>query len=293
MNCKQIISIAFFVLTAFVAAADDTRTVTGEYTFYGDDNTTPKEARFRALEGARLAALAKDFGTIVTQSVISDESLKSGKEDTYFRALSETEVRGEWISDIGEPEYKVTYDGDGHPVVYCKVKGLARPISNNAADFDVAVLRNGSQLRNSDTRFNSGDDMKLYFKSPLDGYVAVYMVGDDRMAYTLLPYSDGSVGSIKVKHGKEYVFFDKEKALKEHGIVDEIVLETDRTVEHDRIYVLFSPNPFVKANDNYTSESLPRSLSFNDFHKWFTRLRKNDPTFGCKIIDIVINEKNN
>ncbi len=291
MKLKQIFFSFFLLSTAFVASADGTRTVIGEYTFYGDDNTTPKEARSRAVEEARLAALAREFGTIVTQSVISDESLKRGKEESYFRSLSETEVRGEWISDVGEPEFKISYDDDGHPVVYCKVKGIARALSNQAAEFDVAVLRNGSQLRNADTRFNSGDDMKLYFKSPQDGYVAVYMVGDDRLAYTLLPYSDNSVGSIKVMHGKEYVFFDTAKAMPEHGVVDELTLVTDNAVEHDRIYVLFSPKPFVKANDNYSGESLPRSLAFNDFHKWLTRMRKNDPTFGCKIIDIVINER--
>lgn len=289
---SRIFVLLLFLMACLAGVAQETRTVEGEYTYYGDDNTTPKEARSRALEGARLAALAKEFGTTVTQSVVSDESLRSGVEDNYFRSLSETEVKGEWISDIGEPVYKMSYDDDGHPVVYCKVKGTAKALSNKAADFDVAVLRNGAELRNADTRFRSGDDMRLYFKAPQDGYLAVYLIGDDRMAYTLLPYTGSSDGCVKVKHGVEYIFFDAKKGLPEHGEVDEMQLATDKVAEHDRFYILFSPKPFVKANDSYTGENLPRSLPFNDFHKWLNRIRRNDPYLGCRTIDVVINSNN-
>lgn len=274
---------------AAVFAAEDIVNVTGEYTYYGDDNTTPKEARRLALEGARLDALAKAFGTTVTQSLVSDETVKDGKESNFFKSYSETEVKGEWLADNGEPEYKVSYDNDGNIVMYCKVKGRARALSNEAPDFEVAVLRNGTELRHADTRFRSGDDMRLYFKAPVDGYIAVYLCGDDRMAYTLLPYSTSSVGCVKVKRGQEYVFFDTRLSPAElRSEVDEMQLMTDEVVERDRFYVLFSPKPFVKANDNFTAENLPRSMPFNDFYKWLTKTRRNDPSLALKYIDVTI-----
>lgn len=273
-------------------ASAQTRTVTGEATFYGDDNTTPKEAKAEALKSARIAALAKEFGTTVTQTVISDESIRSGGESSFFSSLSESEVKGEWINDIGEPKYKLSYDDEGHIIVWCAVKGLAREISNSAADFAAEVLRNGADLRNKDTRFRSGDDFRLYFKAPQDGYVAVYLVGEDRMAYTLLPYSGNADGQVKVKHGREYIFFDAALGDKSHGEVDEIELRTDEPAEHNKIYVLFSPNPFVKANDSFTGENLPRALRFNDFHRWLTGLRKKDPAMGQRTFDIIINSSN-
>lgn len=293
MKIIRFLAIVLLCLCCVYATAQDTRTVVGEFTYYGDDNTTPKMARSKALEGARLQALAKAFGTTVTQSVISDETVRSGEEDSYFRSLSETSVKGEWINDVGEPEYKVSYDDEGHIVMYCKIKGLARELTNKAAGFDAVLLRNGAELRNADTRFNSGDDMRLYFKAPQDGYVAVYLVDDSRMAYTLLPYTGSADGYVKVSHGREYMFFDAHRGDPVHGEVDEMRLETNKVTEHDRLYVLFSPNPFVKANDSYTGEQLPRSLPFNDFHKWLTRTRKNDPELGCHEIEVVINGKSN
>ena len=71
---SRIFVLLLFLMACLAGVAQETRTVEGEYTYYGDDNTTPKEARSRALEGARPAALAKEFGTTVTQSVVSDES---------------------------------------------------------------------------------------------------------------------------------------------------------------------------------------------------------------------------
>ncbi len=292
MKTIRYLAIVLLCLCHVVAAAQDTRTVVGEYTYYGDDNTTPKMARVKALEGARLQALAKEFGTTVTQSVISDETVRSGEENSYFRSLSETSVKGEWINDVGEPEYKVSYDDEGHIVMYCKIKGLVRELTNKAADFEAVLLRNGAELRNADTRFNSGDDMRLYFKAPQDGYVAVYLVDDSRKASTLLPYRTSADGYVKVKHGREYVFFDSHLGDPAHGEAEEMSMETDKVTEHDRLYILFSPKPFVKANDSYAGERLPRSLPFNDFHKWLTRLRKNDPYLGSKEIEVVINGKN-
>lgn len=271
------------------ALAQEVRTVTGEYTYYGDDNTTKKEAVQRAIEGARLQALAKAFGTTVTQTLISDETLDGSSENTFFKSLSETEVKGEWIEDIGEPEIKYEVDGDGNPIVHCRIKGRARELSNKGADFEVAVLRNGTELRNADTRFRPGDDMRIYFKAPVDGYVAIYLTDDNRMAYTLLPYSHSEEGYVKVKHGKEYVFFDSKLADSSHGEVDEMQMTTDKAAEHDRFYILFSPKPFIKANDAFTSDRVPRSLTFNEFHRWLAKTRKNDPYLSCKQIDIVIN----
>lgn len=281
--------LALALVAGGVCSAERTCTVTGEFTYYGDDNTSPKEAKRLALEGARLAAIAREFGTTVTQSVVNDEGTRGGKEDTFFRSLSETEVKGEWISDQGEPQYKVEFDTDGNIMVTCRVKGLAREISNKAADFEVAILRNGADMRYADTRFRSGDDMRIYFKAPQDGYLAVYLTGEDRMAYTILPYSSSPDGCIKVKHGKEYVFLDPALADREHGDADPMQLVTDQSVERDRFYILFSPKPFVKANDNFTGERVPRSLPFNEFHKWLTRTMKNDPHLGRKTIDVVIN----
>ena len=288
MKAARLLTAFLFLLAAIALPAQQIRTVKGVYTFYGERSHSPEDCRRLALEGARIAALAKEFGTTVSQALISDETINGDKENTFFRSMSETEVRGEWIEDVGQPAYTMHMEDDGTIVVTCTVQGRAREISNNAPDFTATVLRNGADSRYADTRFRSGDDMKLLFQSPVDGYLAVYLVGDDDTAYTMLPYSTSADGSVKVKHGKEYVFFDNARGDSSHGEVDEMQLVTDADVEHDRFYIVFSPKVFVKANDSFSGDSLPRSLPLSDFRKWLSKVRKNDPSLGVKTIDITI-----
>ena len=167
---------SFVLLSAAVAVAadDDIRVISGEYTFHSDDTQSRAECRRMALDGARTEALAREFGTFVSQTVLMQQQQQNGNADNYFATLSATEVKGEWLGDLEEPEYTYSVDDEGHLIVTCRVRGRARALSNKAVDFEALALRNGSDKRNSDTDFRDGDDMRLYFLAPVDGYVAVH-----------------------------------------------------------------------------------------------------------------------
>ncbi|MDE6771068.1 MAG: hypothetical protein K2J49_00555, partial [Muribaculaceae bacterium] len=88
------------------ASADSSvKKVSGNYTYYGDKNDSPAMSKLKALEGARLDALSKEFGTIVTQDVLQADRVDSHGESSKFFSLSSTEVKGEWIADDGDPVY--------------------------------------------------------------------------------------------------------------------------------------------------------------------------------------------
>ena len=87
---------------------------------------------------------------------------------------------------------------------------------------------------------------------------------------------------------KEYTFFSVDKALSEKNIVDEYYLPTDKAIERDKIYVIFSRKPFTKAVDHQLREDIPRELSYKDFQHWLGRQRANDPEMGVKVIHIEI-----
>ncbi len=133
--------------------------------------------------------------------------------------------------------------------------------------------------------------MRLYFLAPVDGYVAVYLVGVDRQVYSLLPYMDDDDGRMPVKHGREYVFFDASRKYDGAGTVDELYLNTDRPQELNQLYVVFSPKPFnraiAKAGD---TQAEPPSLGFEDFSRWLTRVRHNDPEMGLRVINLRISK---
>lgn len=262
--------------------------VKGEYTFYGDGSHSRDECKRMALEGARLEALRAEFGTTVTQDIVQHDLVNDGGESTYFSALSSTEVKGEWIADTDEPKYSFSVDDEGNLVVKCTVRGRAREISNETVDFHTLALRNGNEERFADTSYKNGDELKLLLKAPVDGYAAVYLIGEDRKAYALLPYLNDPVGEVKLKRGKEYVFFDIEKADSSHGPVDVLIMTTDAPREYNRLYVVFSPNRFSRAVDTYTDEVTPRALSFEEFNRWIAKCRKVDPKMGVKIINLEI-----
>ena len=262
--------------------------VKGEYTFYGDGSHSRDECKRMALEGARLEALRAEFGTTVTQDIVQHDLVNDGGESTYFSALSSTEVKGEWIADTDEPKYSFSVDDEGNLVVKCTVRGRAREISNETVDFHTLALRNGNEERFADTSYKNGDELKLLLKAPVDGYAAVYLIGEGRKAYALLPYLNDPVGEVKLKRGKEYVFFDIEKADSSHGPVDVLIMTTDAPREYNRLYVVFSPNRFSRAVDTYTDEVTPRTLSFEEFNRWIAKCRKVDPKMGVKIINLEI-----
>lgn len=288
---RKLLILILSMLCACVAAlAQEVRTVSAEFTYYDDGNHSRKECERLAIEGARLKALSENFGTTLSQSTVSESSVTDRGESTYYSSLSNTEVKGEWIEDLDEPKCTASFDSDGNLMIHCRVRGRARAISNAAPEFKALVLRNGSSPRHEDTHFRAGDDMKLYFKAPVDGYLLVYLADDKRNVQTLLPYTSSGEGNVKIKHGKEYVFFDRSLGDSLHGLADEMTLDTDDEVERCRMYVLFSPKPFTKADDNHSGELLPRSLPFNDFHRWLAKVRKNDSSLGQVTIDIVINK---
>ncbi|MCH5247624.1 MAG: DUF4384 domain-containing protein [Muribaculaceae bacterium] len=288
---KNVVSLLFVLIssTLFLTKADDIKTVTGEYTFYGDRNHSPEECRQLALQYARINALAKAFGTEVTQGTVSVQGSNRDGEFDDFMIFSETEVKGEWIADVGEPVYETPgLDTDGNYIVKCIVKGKAKAISNETAVFNATVLKNGTEKRFASTSFKPDDELYLAFQSPSDGYIAVYVVDNNRDVYCLLPYRGNSAGQMPVKHNEEYVFFDSNRVYKDAGEVDEMIITDSGYNEIMQVYVIFSPNPFVKSVDRYGGENMPRMLSYDDFAKWLVNARKKDRKMGVKIMNLNI-----
>ena len=275
----------------FSIGASDIKTVQGESTFYGESSHSLNDCKRFALEQARIAALAKEFGTTVSQDVYQRDMISGNTESNYFSMLNRTEVNGEWIADEGEPRYTVSHDADDNYVVKCVIRGTARRLTNEAVEFDAAVLRNGNEKRFADTRFRNGDDMKLFFRAPVAGYLAVYLVDDARNVYSLLPYSNNSDGIIRTSRDKDYVFFDLEKADRAFGEPDAMILTAEGDVERNQMYVIFSPTMFSRALDNGAAGSAPRSLSYDDFTDWLTKVRKRDPKMAMKVMHLEITKQ--
>lgn len=264
------------LLSSLPVFSQKMKTVEGEYTYHAPENVTLEEARHTALDRAKIKALADAFGTIVSQTNATHVQNRNGNSDIDFLSIGGSEVKGEWIETIGEPQYDISYK-QGMLVVKVSVRGKAREIVSAQIGIKAKVLRNGTEDKFESDEFRDGDDLYLSFVSPVSGYLAVYLVDTEQKAYCLLPYRCQTDGIYKVEANCRYVFFNiKEAAPQEHQYVDEYVMTCSRSSEYNQIYVIFSPQPFAKAADNVSTETLPRELDFKDLQKWLIRCRKID-----------------
>lgn len=287
MKLNALISLLTLMAT-LPAFGQDTRAISGDYTFYGDRSHSPEACREAALEGARVSALAKEFGTLFT-SVFDTQNKKAGDQEIQnTEYVTRSEVKGEWLADIGEPSYDVSIDSDGNYIVRCRIRGKARAISNESTDFEADVMRNGSDHRNSSTRFRSGDDMFVSVQTPVDGHLAIYLVGENRKVYSLFPYYTSSNNDVKLRRGREYMLFDPAKSPDELGQADELVLSTDSDIERNSLYLIFSPNRYSLAVDTESGNYSPRELPYKEFSKWLLKSRLRDPKMGVKVIRLTI-----
>lgn len=264
------------------------KTVEGEYTYHAPENITLEEAKRIALDRAKIQALADAFGTIVSQTNATHVQNRNGSSDIDFLSIGGSEVKGEWIETVGEPQYDISYE-QGILVVKVSVKGKAREIVSAQIDIKAKVLRNGTEDKFESDEFRDGDDLYLSFVSPVSGYLAVYLVDAEQKAYCLLPYRSQTDGIYKVEANRRYLFFNiKEAPPQERQYVDEYVMTTPRATEQNTLYLIFSPKLFTKATDCHIDEVLPRELDFEDFQKWMTKHRKHDDKMSTTILPITI-----
>ncbi|MGM9690513.1 MAG: DUF4384 domain-containing protein [Bacteroidaceae bacterium] len=262
--------------------AQKVQKVTGAYTYYAPENVTLEEAKRTALECAKREAIADEFGTVVTQNNSTIITNENGRSDSRFLSLGGSEVKGEWIETTKEPEYKIDYD-QGMMVVSVTVSGRIREIVGANIDIVAKVLRNGTEEKFESSEFRSGDDMYLYFKSPVDGYLAVYLLDETTQeVFCLLPYRASGEGAYKIEHDKPYVLFSAEKEARNPNEVDEYTMTCTREKEFNDLYIIFSPNLFMKANSkDAMDEMLPRQLSYEEFQKWLVKIKKMDIQVKC------------
>lgn len=284
---KQLFIILLFILT-LPAFAQKLKTVKGECTYYALENESLIEAKRKALEQAKIKALADEFGVSVSENTESRGKIHNGQADENFILIGGTEVKGEWIETTGEPQYNIRYEG-GQLIVTCKVKGKAREIVASAIDFKAKVLCNGIEDKYESTSFKNGDDLYLSFFSPVKGYLAVYLEGEDGQVSCLLPYRSQKDGICPIDANRRYLFFDpKSVPANERAIVDSYYMTCGDASEYNRVWIIFSPNPFTKASDNAVQENLPRQLSYGDFRTWLSKCRNRDKDMQLKEVGVTV-----
>lgn len=275
----QRVIILLFMLCGcgFTLSAQRVKKVSIEYTYHAPQHISPLDAKRIAVERAKMQAIADEFGTLVQRTNATVTGISNGKSSVDVYSFSESEVKGEWIETIGEPEFlSMTYEQD-MLVITVKVEGRIREVVSATIDMKAKILRNGTEDKFESTEFRCGDDLYLSFQSPVDGYLAVYLLDEvSQMVYCLLPYKSSSEAITPIEHDKPYIFFSAEHAGDKAHLVDEYTMTCSRSTEKNTVYVVFSPNEFAKANSTNVEELLPQELPFEEFQKWLAKGRRQD-----------------
>jgi len=290
----RISALVFFVVFAGCCfASSKIHKVKAAYTYYASPTESPEQAKRIALERAKVEAMAEKFGTVVSQSNSTMMTTQGDKSVSRFHSVSGTDVRGEWVETIGEPEYDVSFT-DNTLVVNVSVEGKIRELKPNGIDFVAKSLRNGTELKYEDTEFVDGDDLYLYFKTPVKGYVATFLLDETAgECYCLLPYKSQDGMPVEVKKDKDYIFFSETKAEENcKGLVDEYNLVCGSGVEFNTLYVIFSPEEFSRpVGISGDDMRIPVSTPHRDFLRWLSKLRSKNDNINCITIPLQISEK--
>lgn len=269
------------------------KTVCDSYTliYPMSDTETYVEAEGKAINQARIEMVANNFGTIVSSSSYVTVDNHGSSSRTY----AWLDVKGEWLKDTSEPVVRRMIRNDRF-VLEVTVSGRIREIETIPIDLSCKLLRNGTaeEYVSHDCRFNHGDKMYMSFRSPCDGYIAIYLYESaTREVSCLYPYNGMSVEQMKITGGEEYVFFSKKNSAGVDPLsIKEFRLECDedKTFEAATLYVVFSPNKFVKANDNQLEDGF-RQLDEKDFNKWLQRLRVYDKEMNLRSFYVTVQRK--
>jgi len=267
------------------------RRAIGEAEIILQNNMSYDEACRMAIQQAMISAINNEFGTYVEQT--TNMRIAEGKSTFYI--IGTTKVLGQWVKDITPP--KCVRKGNEMTSVVCKVEGLVRPASPKPIlEYRLLNLPNPAA---STTVFYNEEDLYLYFKSPVRGYLSVFIAQDDS-TQRILPSEGGDgqmVDGILIEADRDYLFFDPNHSCFGNTPVDELVLFT-RNVEqpeYNTVYIVFSEQkyakPVLEKGGKWKRYRLPMQLSNNAFQSWLTDNRVMSLSFQDIAIPITINPK--
>ena len=291
-----LITIFSWTLTTSAQEKGKVKTVEDTYLYEIPSNVSYAQACQFALVKAQNAAIEKEFGTSVSQNDMVLISNENGQSSTSFHSMTSGQVRGVWLGDVAEPKFERVLDG-GRDLLKVTVKGKIRELVTAGVEFEAKPLRVQPDKKLVSDTFKNGEDFFLYFKSPVDGYLTVFLFDIlSNQVFCMLPYQSSGKGSFAVTHDKEYYLFSAAKADPADGEVDEVVLTCTEgnTEEYNNLYVIFSPNNYAKISSKVGQKQLsddlivPSSLDYKEFNAWLTKYQQKDEQMQVERIPIRI-----
>lgn len=282
-----LIAVVLMLVSAIDSHAGKNVTVSGSYEYILPSDVSEKTGRARALEQARLQALADAFGTFVSSTTAMSQREDAAGLSENFILYSTADVAGVWVKTIDERVERRIVGGD--IVLEAYVKGLARGRDISAVEFDAEVGRVDDMERFiSASRFKDRERFDIRFVTPETGYVAVYASDGVSDACRLLPVASANLAQpVRVERGTEYRFFEDSNPVMSLG--------PDEGSAILRITILFQPDtgvrpfhlPVDSSRVDAQGDVLGWSISNTAYQTWLAKLL-NDKAMQRRDINVTI-----
>lgn len=306
MKLRILLILCTMLLSSFHSYSQKTVVEKGEYLMRIESSMSENDAIEQAIKMAQINAIENAFGKVVVQgnsSFIQNSTGKITETNSVFSFMADSYVNGEWIETLDQ-ESEIINEKDGSRWVKVIVKGKIRELKNVNYNCEVYTLT-CPRLSCKTTDFNEGQGLYLYFRSPQNGYLSVYL--DDpyeKVTSRLLPYSRNLTGktvNFHVNADSVYYLFSREfDYLNDKANIDELELSANNMADQYKIYVLFSTEDFDKPllddqtqrllsnNKVESGYSMPPSLPSEKFQNWQIILRGKNPDIEMQTIMIQV-----
>lgn len=262
------IILLFYCVT--IVSAQRVATVCGEYRYVVPGEIPLNKAKQIAIDKARNEAIANEFGQVVSQSINTSIQSSEAKSSIQLNSYASTESKAIWLTDTKEPEVNVIYENNTM-VIIASVCGKARELKSAKIELMMQIINKGIETE----RFKNNDEVAIRFKSPVNGYIAIFFRNDvTGIIYCMLPYENEDGTARKIKSNKEYIFLSSDDPL--YPYQEATILITDKTIEFGTFILVFSKETFslpISEQGKFVPE-----LPLDNFQKWLRRNRINDDT---------------
>ena len=274
--------ILLFLLISLYSLGQRVVNICGEYKYIVPENVSLAEAKAIAIERARLTAIANEFGTTVSQTNLATTHIENGTTRNDFLSLGETEVKGDWLGDTKEPEIRPVYENN-QLVIYASVCGKVRELKTAEVELRIQIMNNGIETE----QFKNNDKVAIRFKSPVNGYVAIFVRDDNAgIVSCMLPYENENGKARVVKNSKEYIYLSTADPI--YPYQEETILVTNKKIEFNTFVLVFAETEFAMPLSDM-GEFVPE-LSVESFQRWLRRNRMSDKTMQTIEKTIQINK---
>ena len=206
---KYILTGIIIIISSCIAYSQNINKVKakGEYTTKFETNNVELFLS-KCTELAKINAIENVFGRVIMQgnSTYIQNSINDSKNESYnsFNFISDTYVNGEWISDIEEPEItypQVEYKGKKELWIKVAVNGYVSEIRSVPTSFQFSPLSCDNNINCRTDVFKERQDIFFYFKSPVSGYLAIYLDAPlENKTFKIFPYKKSkNVSNIKIE----------------------------------------------------------------------------------------------